>query len=146
DWPFWRDGGMRIDPASQQAMQETTGLQAMPSSAGINAFYLCLATGQPRLLVLHGDTVQMRAWLAGAMAAPTVAAVSAPAEPATNRRPGAVADGTQAAIVARREDDGWLRRRVARRLQQLVAEITGALLERVQESEPMEAYGLDSIA
>src|SRR5690606_8845068 len=69
DWPFWRDGGIRLDPASQRAMQETTGLQAMPNTAGINAFYRCLASGQSRLLVLHGDTATMRMWLDNAVTA-----------------------------------------------------------------------------
>ena len=42
NWPLWQDGGMRLDAASQELLQKTTGLQPMETSSGMRAFHRSL--------------------------------------------------------------------------------------------------------
>ena len=117
DWPLWRDGGMRPDAASEQAMREATGLAPLSTSSGIQAFYCSLASGRARTLVLEGDADAMRRWLApGAM-------------------PKAEAAGPET-----------LRAATTERLKRLVAQVIRMPAERIDPSEPLGTYGIDSIA
>lgn len=54
NWPYWKDGGMRMDAAAQRLMSEHAGLIAMDTQTGLEAFYRCLAGRHPHVLVLHG--------------------------------------------------------------------------------------------
>ncbi|RXF01475.1 KR domain-containing protein [Pseudoalteromonas phenolica] len=48
DWPYWQDGGMKINPDFVEIMN-LNGLYPMPTSAGISAFYHALE--KPQTLV-----------------------------------------------------------------------------------------------
>ncbi|MDB6037326.1 MAG: hypothetical protein JWM99_1167, partial [Verrucomicrobiales bacterium] len=43
NWPFWKEGGMRMDAAAERLMNENTGLHAMDTPTGLEAFYRCIA-------------------------------------------------------------------------------------------------------
>jgi acyl transferase domain-containing protein/enoyl-CoA hydratase/carnithine racemase/acyl carrier protein len=60
DWPLWQAGGMRLDPATQALLQQTTGVQSMPTATGLRAFYRSLALPYGQTLVMEGDLAQMR--------------------------------------------------------------------------------------
>src|SRR5205823_11273078 len=49
-----------IDPATQELMQETTGMQPMQTATGLDAFYRSLALPYDQILVAEGDLAQMR--------------------------------------------------------------------------------------
>ncbi|MBH8599751.1 SDR family NAD(P)-dependent oxidoreductase, partial [Thermoactinomyces sp. CICC 10523] len=55
NWPLWRDGGMRLDPETEQIMQESTGLAALETWRGIRAFYEGFASGEPQVMVIAGE-------------------------------------------------------------------------------------------
>ncbi|KAF9370098.1 hypothetical protein CPC16_003967, partial [Podila verticillata] len=44
NWPLWAEGGMQLDAAGQKRLRRDTGLEAMPSAAGVTA--LCQALEQ----------------------------------------------------------------------------------------------------
>jgi acyl transferase domain-containing protein/acyl carrier protein/SAM-dependent methyltransferase len=62
-WPYWRDGGMQMNAAAERLMFEHTGLVPMETKAGLDAFYQCLATNQPHVLVLNGVASRVNATL-----------------------------------------------------------------------------------
>ncbi|HEX8611502.1 MAG TPA: SDR family NAD(P)-dependent oxidoreductase [Telluria sp.] len=63
-WPHWLDGGMHIDAASSDALQQRTGLRSLATGQGMEAFNRCLALPQSSLMVMHGDRVSMQRALA----------------------------------------------------------------------------------
>src|SRR5580658_3852570 len=83
NWPLWQAGGMGIDPAAQELLQQSMGMQPMQTATGMQAFYRSLALPYSQMLVVEGDLTRMRrALLAG------------PALPAElqNEPPGVVAE------------------------------------------------------
>ncbi|WP_432804134.1 SDR family NAD(P)-dependent oxidoreductase [Azospirillum argentinense] len=127
DWPLWRDGGMRPDAAAEQAMRDL-GLAPLATADGLAAFSRALAAGHNQTLVLAGAP--------GAIAR-LMAPGSAPA--ATPAAPDGPPDGDA-------PDVGTLRRQTAGRLKRLLAETVRLPEDRIQSSEPLEGYGVDSIA
>src|SRR6185295_17695091 len=81
NWPLWQAGGMAIDPASQELLQQTTGMHPMQTSTGIEAFHRSLALPYGQTLVVEGDLAQIRRTL---FAGPSV-----PAEPQAGQPVGA---------------------------------------------------------
>ena len=53
NWPLWLDGGMKIDAASQAMLERTTGMRAMQTATGLQAFYQSLASSNSQTLVVH---------------------------------------------------------------------------------------------
>ena len=60
DWPLWKDGGMRVDQTSEDALRESTGMSAMTTPNGIGAFYEALSTDFPQVAVVAGDPQRIR--------------------------------------------------------------------------------------
>jgi len=55
NWPLWKEGGMHVDPAIEQGMSQITGATPMRTSAGLLAFYECLASEKDQVIVMEGD-------------------------------------------------------------------------------------------
>lgn len=124
NWPLWQEGGMRIDGESEQLLRQSTGLAAMATPAGIRALYQALAVGQDQVMVAAGDRLRLQACLADAfrqMPAPPAPTVPMPLEA------------------------GLLREKTVYQLKVLFGEITKLRVDRIDESEPLEAYGIDSM-
>jgi len=66
-WPLWREGGMRIDAASETMLKAAKGWVAMETNAGIQAFYHCVAAGLPQILVMAGEPTRLRQSIAALM-------------------------------------------------------------------------------
>jgi len=46
-WPLWSEGGMEVDAATKTLVLGQTGLAALPTAAGLEAFYRCLTALSP---------------------------------------------------------------------------------------------------
>ena len=135
-WPFWRDGGMRMDATAQRLMTENTGLVALETSTGLEAFYRCLAGTDDQVLVLHGLTDRIRA----ALTSP------APVEPA------GPAPAPRAATEEARESespisttDDHLRAGICRYLKEAICETLKIPASDMAVDKDLHGYGLDSI-
>lgn len=78
NWPLWQDGGMRVDAATAQMLEQRIGMKPLKTEAGMQAFYLALASGESQVLVMAGHVAAMRASLLE-QAPATVAVTDAPA-------------------------------------------------------------------
>ena len=63
NWGLWQAGGMGIDAASQELMQQTTGLQPMQTATGLKAFHRSLALPYDQVLVVEGDLPKIATYL-----------------------------------------------------------------------------------
>ncbi|WP_156735089.1 alpha/beta fold hydrolase [Bacillus velezensis] len=55
NWPFWKDGGMSVDPGIQDIMKTEYGLHPLENTAGIKAFEHSLLGQGHQLIVLYGE-------------------------------------------------------------------------------------------
>ncbi|PYS19621.1 MAG: polyketide synthase of type I, partial [Acidobacteria bacterium] len=126
NWPLWQAGGMGVDPASQERLQQTTGMQPMRTATGMEAFHRSLALPHDQILIAEGDLSQMRRAL---LAVPAV-----PAEPQAERP--VVAAEIDAESLAEKTQD-YLRK-----------QFSGLLKVPSHKIDPraaLENYGIDSI-
>ncbi len=63
NWPLWKEGGMGIDTTSETMMKQLTGMVAMQTETGIQAFYQSLNSNQSQSMVMEGNLRQMRSLL-----------------------------------------------------------------------------------
>ncbi|MGH9346211.1 MAG: SDR family NAD(P)-dependent oxidoreductase, partial [Vicinamibacterales bacterium] len=131
NWPLWRDGGMRVDAATERRMARDLGLVPLDTGAALDAMYRGLATGDPQVLVLSGDpeTIGRRLFGRGAE----------PERHATTGTPAAVANAGQA-------PDGATRMRVERVLVQAVSGLLGIDAHEIDRDTELGELGCDSIA
>lgn len=63
NWPLWRDGGMGVDAQNETLMQQNTGMIALETRAGLNAFELALSSEFSQILVAQGEPEKIRSRL-----------------------------------------------------------------------------------
>ncbi|KZN30456.1 hypothetical protein N480_05745 [Pseudoalteromonas luteoviolacea S2607] len=54
DWPYWQDGGMKINPAFEHTLRQN-GFAPMPTHIGVDAFYQALHYPQALVEYTHQD-------------------------------------------------------------------------------------------
>ncbi|MGW7279791.1 SDR family NAD(P)-dependent oxidoreductase [Streptomyces sp. NPDC054844] len=64
NWPLWDDGGMRINPAVEAQVLESTGLVPLKTAHGLAALEAGLAHDGPQLAVFEGDRPKVERLLA----------------------------------------------------------------------------------
>ena len=126
DWPLWANGGMGVDESGRERLERTTGMQAMPDAAGMEAFHRSLALPHDQLLVAAGDLARLRRTL---LAGPPVPA-------RVQAEPPAPAAAIDAASVAEKTRD-YLRRQCS--------DVLNLPPHRIDVQAPLEDYGIDSI-
>jgi len=59
DWPLWAEGGMRMEANAVALMTQTTGMEPLPSAAGLAAFDRIAASGETQALPLYGAPARL---------------------------------------------------------------------------------------
>src|SRR5262249_26724776 len=125
NWPLWDEGGMQMDRVARSIMQENTGLGTLKTSTGISALTRALATPHDQVLVLEGDVRRIRQWMSDSRSL---------SRPASDRP------------RLELEDSKVLREEIEEKLRLLLAEFVELPADRVDGSEPLAHYGLDSLS
>ena len=135
NWPLWQAGGMGIDPASEELLRQTTGMQPMRTTTGLQAFYRGLAAPYDQMLVVEGDLTEMRrALLAGRPIQPELA----PLLTAVEQSVASEADAAKIDpdnLVEKTQD--YLRRQLSEHLK--------LPSHKIDPQAALEKYGIDSI-
>jgi len=63
NWSLWQAGGMSIDPATRELVQQTTGVQPMQTATGLQAFYRSLALQSDQIMVVEGTQPKITNYL-----------------------------------------------------------------------------------
>ncbi|HYC88474.1 MAG TPA: SDR family NAD(P)-dependent oxidoreductase [Thermoanaerobaculia bacterium] len=128
NWPLWQAGGMNVDAAARELLQQTAGMQPMETATGLRAFHRILLLPYDQMVVMEGDLPRMRRVLLGE---------SAPEpEPQPEPQPRPVIAGIDSdSLVAKTQT--WLRNQLA--------EVMKLAPQKVDPHAPLEEYGIDSI-
>jgi polyketide synthase PksN len=129
NWPLWRDGGMRVDEATERMLMQTTGMTAMGSATGIHALYRALATGKSQIMVMEGNLSRMKQKV---FSITTPGAIEA-------KKTNATSDSLSGI------DTGNLLDRVQAALKQTVSGLLKVRIEDIDADTELSEYGFDSI-
>lgn len=123
NWPLWQEGGMHLDADSLKIIQKKTGMSAMQTSSGIQAFYQGLAYGKDQVMVVEGEVPKVR-----------------------ERFLKVISNAHDQALRAsvKEVDPELLRVKTVYRLKKLFCEITKLRVDQIDEDEMLESYGIDS--
>ncbi len=130
NWPLWRDGGMTIDAATWERLQDHTGMEPLATATAMRATYRGFALDCERLLVMEGELPSMQALLEVS---------DSTQEAAPSRKAPAGDDTAQAGM------DDALRARALDYLCQQCAQVLKVPVARLRPEAPLEQYGIDSI-
>ncbi|HEU4767887.1 MAG TPA: SDR family NAD(P)-dependent oxidoreductase, partial [Pyrinomonadaceae bacterium] len=130
NWPLWRDGGMGLSAQGEELLFTATGMKAMSSRAGVEAFERALAGEANRLFVIAGDRNRIYKTLDLMPEPPAEVSVSLPAE---ENRP---TFGHQRPAPQQLQKD----------LVQTVSAVLKIAEERINLDNNVSDYGFDSVS
>jgi polyketide synthase PksL len=143
NWPLWQDGGMGVDAATAELLQQTTGMHALRTANGLAAFHRSLSLPHDQLLVVEGELTRLRNMVVSAAEAPAAPqpirpTAVAPIAPATAPpiAPAAPPMAIAAATFAEKTQD-YLRREFS--------ELLKLPFHKIDPQATLENYGIDSI-
>lgn len=116
-WPLWRDGGMRMDAASEAGLYARMGQRPLNTEAGLAALRAACASGRSHLAVAAGEAASIRRFFADI---PINVPLSAQA-------------------------DSGLEDKVTQALRQAFAQASGLPGASIAAGTPLEEYGIDSL-
>ena len=124
NWPLWKEGGMSVDEATAKIMRLNTGMVAMQTAHGINAFYRALAFEKSQVMVMEGDLSQIRrVFFDNSSEDSAYSIMKLPAN----------------------MDKKTLKDKTLCQLKRFVGEVIRLSVDRIEAQEPLESYGIDSI-
>ncbi len=133
NWPLWLEGGMSPDKATQELLQQTTGMYPMKTVTGMDAFYKGLELPYGQILVMEGDLQQLRALLEE----PTIELES----PVTIKE--------EQVVVTKKINTEINAASLVEKTQDLLRKQFSVVLKlpphKIDVQEPLEKYGIDSI-
>lgn len=128
NWPYWREGGMQVDAASEKILKNHSGMIAMSTQAGINALYTALDSGADQMLAVQGDTQKAKKILS----VPATAVEQLQAQAPPEEAPGQL-------------NNGELKEKVSSLLIGYASEILKIPAADIRPDEGIDEYGFDSI-
>ncbi|MCP5005562.1 MAG: KR domain-containing protein, partial [Planctomycetes bacterium] len=124
NWPLWREGGMGVDTTNEEMMKQSTGMVAMQTETGIQAFYQSLNSHHSQTMVMEGLVSKIRENLF------RMKAVS-PTKTKQLQAPGI--------------DPKQLHEQTLQQIKSLFGNVIKLSASKIDENEVLESYGIDSI-
>ena len=75
DWPYWSEGGMQVDEATQKGF-ELSGMKALSTIQGLQAFEACLGSEKASQLVCYGNPSRVISYIKEAQSIKKIISVS----------------------------------------------------------------------
>ena len=142
NWPLWEQGGMQVDAASRSAMEAHLGIRPLGTREGLDAFFRILANPCPQAVVLYGDPEKIRKRFQEPDRPNPAQPETDPPDPGSKDLQGTPdASGGFSAVDAAGLEQGTLEK-----LKPVFARFLKLDLALVDADEPLESYGLESVA
>lgn len=161
NWPFWRDGGMRVDEHARKMITETLGMKALSNDIGINTFRCGLARKETQVLVVVGERSKVQRSLGLIDREPRREALSgtytrflstdmeeaktpeAVEPPSVLEPPTSIASPPKR--MATNVDEDELYQKAEHFLKQVLSKESKLPIQKIIAEEPLEEYGIDSV-
>ena len=130
NWPSWKEGGMKVDAATQKVMIQYLGSIPMQTSTGIKTLYQALTSKTDQMMVMEGDLERLHIALIDQQVGS-----SFPQKPITKEGKKAIAAATH----------DTLQEQVANYLKNQLSSVIKLPQNRIEADVQMEKYGIDSI-
>ena len=124
NWSLWLEGGMSIDKTSNEVLQQTTGMQPIKTTTGMQTFYQSLEKQYDQVTVIEGILSRIKSSLIQEKNPPTVE-VKEQSIPNIDPR--------------------LLHEKTLHKVKQLFGEAINLSSDKIDEHENLESYGIDSI-
>ena len=123
NWPFWQEGGMRIDEEKSDRLTEKIGMFPLPADDGLAAFEdAVFRYRQCQHLVLYGNKKQLQAFMSNP-------------DPDVQNRPHPPAAGVAKPSTGK----------IEHLLRQVLSDLLKWPVERIEPDINLEEFGIDSI-
>lgn len=144
DWPFWREGGMLIDAATEEAMEGSAGLVPMPTEVGLSVLRDLLGRGSSQTLVAFGRGERIRSTVEkGGARAGRDERTKADSKPMHN---GSLLDDQRQPASGFAVDGDTLRAWMQEAILQATCELLKVPHDELDADTKLSEYGFDSIS
>lgn len=126
NWPYWEQGGMRIDAASVKLAKEQSGLHPLTNESGLTLLHMALATPYAHIVPVEGNKKQICNMLLNEQ---------------HDRKEENHYKQKQTVVL----DEKSIKKRLLAKLKQILADETKLEVSRIDERRPLEDYGIDSV-
>ena len=123
NWPLWKEGGMRVDKETEKLLS-SEGIMTLRTSSGVKALYQGIVSGKEQVVVMEGDIRRIQEIF-----------LNTPAKTESHLPKMAVME----------VDPGILREKTLYQLKMLLSKVTQIDAGKLDDDEPLETYGIDSI-
>lgn len=131
-WPLWKEGGMQLDTATITQLARASGMWPLETADGCTAFDVALNLGLEQLVILNGDKEKItRRLLTVDNSSDPVVAVHEPETVTRDPRS--------------KNDTDTVREAAETYLKTLLAKTLKLPSHRIDASQPLEKYGIDSV-
>lgn len=129
NWPLWLEGVMKPDHATLELLLQETGMHPMKTASGLQAFYRALTLPDSQVMVLAGDLLKIKAFIANPKKETEIVLTQQVATTV-----GSASSYSEGIVEKTRE---YLRTQLA-----LVLKLPS---HKIDVQDPLEKYGIDSI-
>lgn len=126
NWPYWEQGGMRIDAVNVKLAKEQSGLLPLTNESGLTLLHMALATSYTQIIAVEGNKKQICHLLLNEQ----------------NDRKAEEQHKKEQTVVL---DEKSIKQQLLAKLKQILADETKLEVSRIDERKPLEDYGIDSV-
>lgn len=131
-WPLWKDGGMHVNAETEKILESRSGVIPMPVDAGLKVLYDGWSCGAQEVICLYGDGGRMNE------IADELCGVKMKIQAAKMEAPAVSGGSTSEKMTLIRQESANL-------LKSTLSKVLKIPVDRIEDDDPMEKYGLDSI-
>lgn len=130
NWPYWKDGGIRMDENIVKMVSLTSGMVPMETKTGIWALYQGMICGKDQVMVVEGDIRKIQESLAK--------------KPVHNEKANQTSSKPKLEITTSAEQKELLEK-TSDYIKKLLAPVFRLKVDRFDADTPLEKYGFNSI-
>jgi polyketide synthase PksN len=127
NWPLWQDGGMNIEESFEKAIRDRTGMTTLRTETGLELFYRSMALNKNQIIAVEGDAEKVRSILV---------------DLENEKKNIKLLPQLQEVVHTSNEN---IHEKASLFIKQIFAEALKIPIQEIEEYEPLERYGIDSI-
>lgn len=146
NWPYWRDGGMRVSEQVEQGLYRDAAMLPLETNKGIAALYGALLLAPQQWVVVQGDVARLQQIWTPELSAQSKAHSQSPSQGPSQEQSEAEPEATQNPEPASMQQaNQQLEDRTIQFLAKVFTEQLKLPRNKIRPDMAMEKYGIDSV-